>query len=78
MSPEAAYRRFNRELRRFEIDVGRQLIVLKSTRIPAVLLEAGSIVNRDEELVVSKPASMGGVRIRCGREGAETRRAHRP
>jgi N-acetylmuramoyl-L-alanine amidase len=27
-----------------------QLIVLKTTRMPAVLLEAGSIVNRDEEL----------------------------
>ena len=27
-----------------------QLIVLKDTRIPAVLLEAGSIINRDEEV----------------------------
>ena len=27
-----------------------QLIVLKDTRMPAVLLEAGSIVNRDEEM----------------------------
>jgi N-acetylmuramoyl-L-alanine amidase len=33
-----------------------QLIVLKSTRMPAVLFEAGSIVNRDEELVISTPA----------------------
>jgi N-acetylmuramoyl-L-alanine amidase len=29
-----------------------QLIVLKDTRMPAVLLEAGSIINRDEELVL--------------------------
>jgi N-acetylmuramoyl-L-alanine amidase len=32
------------------------LVVLKQTRMPAVLLEAGVIVNRDEELVVSTPA----------------------
>ena len=32
-----------------------QLIVLKSTHMPAVLLEAGSIINRDEELTMSSP-----------------------
>jgi N-acetylmuramoyl-L-alanine amidase len=32
-----------------------QLIVLKSTRMPAVLLEAGSIINRDEELLLAAP-----------------------
>lgn len=32
-----------------------QLIVLKETRMPAVLLEAGSIVNRDEEIVLATP-----------------------
>ncbi len=29
-----------------------QLIVLKKSHMPAVLLEAGSIINRDEELLV--------------------------
>jgi N-acetylmuramoyl-L-alanine amidase len=32
-----------------------QLIVLKNTRMPAVLLEAGSIINRDEELAMGTP-----------------------
>jgi N-acetylmuramoyl-L-alanine amidase len=32
-----------------------QLIVLRQTRMPAVLLEAGSIVHRDEELVMQTP-----------------------
>jgi N-acetylmuramoyl-L-alanine amidase len=32
-----------------------ELVVLKSTRMPAVLLEAGSIVNRDEELKLDSP-----------------------
>jgi N-acetylmuramoyl-L-alanine amidase len=32
------------------------LVVLKETMMPAVLLEAGVIVNRDEELVLSTPA----------------------
>ena len=32
-----------------------QLIVLRDTRMPAVLLEAGSIVNRDEELELASP-----------------------
>ena len=31
------------------------LFVLKMTRMPAVLLEAGSIVNRDEELALASP-----------------------
>jgi N-acetylmuramoyl-L-alanine amidase len=31
------------------------LVVLKQTKMPAVLIEAGVIVNRDEELVVSSP-----------------------
>ena len=37
----------NRETGVYSYD---ELIVLKKTRMPAVLLEAGSIINRDEEL----------------------------
>ncbi len=32
-----------------------QLIVLRRTQMPAVLLEAGSIINRDEEVAMSSP-----------------------
>jgi len=32
-----------------------ELVVLRKTRMPAVLLEAGSIINRDEELKMSAP-----------------------
>jgi N-acetylmuramoyl-L-alanine amidase len=32
-----------------------QLVVLRKTRMPAVLLEAGSIINRDEELKMGSP-----------------------
>jgi N-acetylmuramoyl-L-alanine amidase len=37
------------------------LIVLKDTRMPAVLLEAGSIINRDEELVMQSPERQGAI-----------------
>jgi N-acetylmuramoyl-L-alanine amidase len=36
-----------------------QLIVLKNTRMPAVLLEAGSIVHRDEEVLLGTPEHQG-------------------
>lgn len=47
--------KFQRELLDIEAGVYRydQLIVLKNTVMPAVLLESGSIINRDEELVMA-------------------------
>ena len=57
-----------------------QLIVLKDTRMPAVLLEAGSIVNRDEELLLATPerqaldrrgGGRGGRRVLCGAAAAK-------
>ena len=32
-----------------------QLVVLRETKVPTVLFEAGSIINRDEELLMSSP-----------------------
>ena len=49
--------RYRRELVNADAGVYRydRLIVLRATRMPAVLLEAGSIVNRDEELLMASP-----------------------
>ena len=49
--------RYQRELLNKETGVYRydELIVLRKTRMAAVLLEAGSIINRDEELHMSSP-----------------------
>jgi N-acetylmuramoyl-L-alanine amidase len=50
-------KRYRRELLDSEAGVYRydQLVVLRNTRMPAVLLEAGSIVNRQEELELGTP-----------------------
>jgi N-acetylmuramoyl-L-alanine amidase len=47
--------KYQRELLDIEAGVYRydQLIVLKQTSMPAVLLESGSIINREEELVMA-------------------------
>lgn len=49
--------RYQRELLNRETGVYRydELIVLRKTRMAAVLLEAGSIINRDEELMMNSP-----------------------
>src|SRR5262245_53364985 len=49
--------RYRHELVGEEAGVYRfdKLVVLRATRMPAVLLEAGSIVNRDEELAMASP-----------------------
>jgi N-acetylmuramoyl-L-alanine amidase len=54
---EAFMGRYRRDLVDAEAGVYRfdKLIVLRATRMPAVLLEAGSIVNRDEELLMESP-----------------------
>jgi N-acetylmuramoyl-L-alanine amidase len=54
---QAIMGRYQRELLNKETGVYRydELIVLRKTRMAAVLLEAGSIINRDEELMMSSP-----------------------
>src|SRR5207302_3553070 len=42
----------NRETGVYSYD---QLVVLRTSRMPAVLLEAGSIINRDEEIKMNSP-----------------------
>ena len=46
-----------------------QLIVLKNTQMPAVLLEAGSIINRDEELLMSSPERQSAISAAVTRRG---------
>lgn len=64
-----------------------QLVVLKDSKIPAVLLEAGSIINRDEELLMATPehqavigtAIAGAAKAYCGEASPRTPAAmHRP
>jgi N-acetylmuramoyl-L-alanine amidase len=49
--------RHRRELLDADVGVYRydELVVLRETQMPAVLLEAGSIINRDEELLMNSP-----------------------
>jgi len=59
-----------------------ELVVLKETRMPAVLFEAGSIINRDEELVLASPerqslisdAIVDAVKAFCRARATRTRR----
>jgi len=48
-----------------------QLIVLRKARMPAALLEAGSIINRDEELKMDSPERQNIISsgVHGGREG---------
>jgi N-acetylmuramoyl-L-alanine amidase len=68
-----------RELLDAETGVYRydQLVVLRGSRMPAVLLEAGSIINREEELLMAAPerqaliaaAVLDAVESFCARKG---------
>jgi N-acetylmuramoyl-L-alanine amidase len=61
-----------------------QLIVLRSTHMPAVLLEAGSIINRKEEVELAKPervamvadAALDAVENYCDTHGHHIAEAH--
>jgi N-acetylmuramoyl-L-alanine amidase len=54
---EALMGKYQHQLVDAELGIYRydQLIVLKEARMPSVLLEAGSIINRDEELQMNSP-----------------------
>jgi N-acetylmuramoyl-L-alanine amidase len=60
-----------------------QLLILKNTRAPAVLLEAGSIVHREEELLMRSPeqrqliagAVTEAIEAFCAQKGTRTARA---
>jgi N-acetylmuramoyl-L-alanine amidase len=54
---EAFMGKYQHELVNADFGVYRydQLIVLKETKMPSILLEAGSIINRDEELQMNSP-----------------------
>src|SRR5262249_38636456 len=53
-----------------------QLVVLRTTRMPAVLLEAGSIISRDEELLLNSADHQALIGAAVT-EGVETFGAHR-
>ena len=63
-----------------------QLIVLRNNRTPAVLLEAGSIINRDEELQMASPerrgvigaAAVAAVENYCAERSSAARSVERP
>jgi N-acetylmuramoyl-L-alanine amidase len=62
-----------------------QLLILKTTHMPAVLLEAGSIIHRDEEMVMASEAQQSliadavteAVDRFCASKAAKTQRASR-
>ena len=55
-----------------------QLIVLRTTQMPAVLLEAGSIINREEELLMSSPERQSAHQRGGHRRGRKLLRGAKP
>ena len=80
--------KYQRELLDHDAGVYRydQLIVLKSTRMPAVLLESGSIINREEEVKMASQehkdkvatAVLGAVAEYCDTRGAAPAQTSQP